>query len=48
MKFYVRLNGNFMKNFIVLNIINFADIARREKERVSWDARRVSIIMKLI
>jgi len=31
-----------MKGFMTLNTINFADIARREKDRVSWDARRVS------
>jgi len=31
-----------MKGFITLNIINFADIARREKDGVSWDMRRVS------
>jgi len=31
-----------MKGFMTLNTINFADIARREKDRVSWDIRRVS------
>jgi hypothetical protein len=31
-----------MKSFIPLNIINFADMTRREKDRVSWDVRRVS------
>jgi len=31
-----------MKGFITLNIINFADMARREKDGVSWDMRRVS------
>ena len=36
------LNGNFMKGFMTLNIINFADIVRREKDRVSWDMMRVS------
>ena len=28
-----------MENFIVLNIINFADMVRRENDRVSWDVR---------
>ena len=36
------LNGSFMKDFMTLNIINFADMTRREKDRVSWDVRRVS------
>ena len=27
---------------MALNIINFADVARREKNGVSWDVRRVS------
>jgi len=31
-----------MEGFIALNIINFADVARREKDEVSWDVRRVS------
>jgi len=31
-----------MKSFIALNVINFADMVRREKDRVSWDVRRVS------
>jgi len=31
-----------MEGFIALNIITFADMARREKNRVSWDVRRVS------
>jgi len=31
-----------MENFMTLNIINFADVARREKDKVSWDVRRVS------
>jgi len=31
-----------MKGFMTLNIIIFADMARREKARVSWDVRRVS------
>jgi len=42
MKFQVSLNGNFMKDFTALNIINFADIARREKKGVSWNVRRIS------
>ena len=29
------LNGGFMKGFMTLNIINFADVAKREKHRVS-------------
>ena len=36
------LNGSFMESFMTLNIINFADVARREKIRVSWDVGRVS------
>ena len=39
----ISLNGNFIKNFIVLNIIIFADMRRREKDVISWDARRVSL-----
>ena len=31
----------FHEGFIALNIINFADMARREKDGVSWDVRRV-------
>jgi len=31
-----------MESFMTLNIINFADVARREKDRVSWDVRSVS------
>jgi len=31
-----------MEDFIALNIINFADIARREKAGVSWNVRIVS------
>jgi hypothetical protein len=27
---------------MTLNIINFADMVRREKDEVSWDVRRVS------
>ena len=29
-------------SFITLNIINFADVARRKKHGVLWDVRRVS------
>ena len=36
------LSGGFMESFMTLNIINFADMARREKDGVSWDMRRVS------
>jgi len=31
-----------MESFIALNIINLADMARREKAGVSWDVRRIS------
>ena len=31
-----------MKSFITLNIINFADVVRRENDGVSWDVRKVS------
>jgi len=31
-----------MKSFMILNIINFADMTKREKDEVSWDMRRVS------
>jgi len=31
-----------MVDFMSLNIINFADMARREKNGVLWDVRRVS------
>jgi len=31
-----------MMSFMALNIINFADVAKREKDGVSWDVRRVS------
>jgi len=31
-----------MEDLIVLNIIIFADIARREKDEVLWDVRGVS------
>ena len=35
------LSGGFMESFITLNIINFADMARRENDGVSWDVRKV-------
>jgi len=31
-----------MKGFMALNIITFADMARREKDGVLWDVKRVS------
>ena len=34
--------GVFMKSFMTLNIINFANVVRREKDRVLWNVRRVS------
>jgi len=41
--FHVRpVSGDFIKGFIILNTINFADMTRREKDGVSWDVRRVS------
>jgi len=36
------LNGSFMEDFVALNIISFADMAKRKNDRVSWDVRRVS------
>ena len=36
------LSENFIKSFMILNIINFADVARREKNEVSCDVKRVS------
>ena len=36
------LSGSFMESFMTLNIINFADVVRREKYEASWDVRRVS------
>ena len=32
----------FMEDFMILNIVNFADMERREKDEISWDVRRVS------
>jgi len=31
-----------MENFMALNIIIFADMARREKDEVSWDVKKIS------
>jgi len=31
-----------MKNFITLNIINFADMIKIKKDEVLWDVRRIS------
>ena len=31
----VSLNGSFMEDFMTLNIINFANMTRREKDGVS-------------
>ena len=31
-----------MESFITLNIINFADVVRKENDVVSWDVRKVS------
>ena len=36
------LNGGFMESFMTLNIINFVDVTKIEKNGVSWDVRRVS------
>jgi len=33
-RYKASLNGNFIKGFMALNIITFADMARREKDRV--------------
>ena len=38
----VSLSGGFMESFMILNIINFADAVRREKDVVLWDVRSVS------
>ena len=38
----VSLNGGFMESFIALNIINFADMASKENDIVSWDVKGVS------
>jgi len=31
-----------MESFMILNIINFADMTKIEKDGVLWDVRRVS------
>ena len=41
---YASLNGSFIEYFIVLNIINFADIVRRENDRVSSDVKKINDI----
>ena len=41
-RYKASLNGIFLESFMALNIINFADMARKEKDGVSWDVRRVS------
>jgi len=38
----VSLNRSFVESFIALNIINFADMTRKKKYRVSRDVKRVS------
>ena len=38
----ISLNGGFMKSFMALNIINFANMTKRDKDRVSWDVSGVS------
>jgi len=35
----VSFNGDFIESFIALNIINFVDMPRREKYRVSWNEK---------
>jgi len=35
------LSESFMESFMILNIINFVDVSRRENDGVSWDVRRV-------
>ena len=35
------LSGGFRESFIILNIINFAVVVRRENDEISWDMRRV-------
>jgi len=32
---------DFIKNFIVLNIINFAGMTSREKDKILWNVRRI-------
>jgi len=38
----VGCKASLNESFMILNIINFADVTRREKVGVSWDVRRVS------
>ena len=45
---YASLNRSFIEDFIILNIINFVDMATRGKDEVLWDVRRVFITIKLI
>jgi len=33
-----------MEGFIILNIINFVDMVKREKNRVLWDVRRILLL----
>ena len=42
MGYKASLNESFIKDFMTLNTITFADMAKRENDRVSWDVRRVS------
>ena len=42
------LNENFIKSFMILNIINFANMSRREKDEVSWVGEETFITIKLI
>jgi len=37
----MELNRSFMESFMALNIVTFADIAKRYKIKISWDVRRV-------
>jgi len=36
-----RPQWDFMEDFMTLNIINFANIARRGKNEVSWDVKPI-------
>ena len=38
----VSLSGGFMESFMTLNIINFADVTKRENDGVLWNMSRVS------
>ena len=42
------LSGGFMESFMILNIINFADVARREKDESFMGCEESFITMKLI